>query len=183
MSTYGKGPSRADWQKHSELLNAGIKGWNALQRLPKILTAEIPWMKDFKIGFCSEDDLAEWTSQGWRPLMTKDFGDEGFKTFNESIGLRFNLSDAAGMVKFRQNIIMIMEKDYREKLENLRNEEFERYYEAVTDQKAYVHPEDPRSEEMREYASAEREEVYIQHSDDVPEGQIVKGKRGRPKKT
>ena len=182
MSTYGKGPSRADWQKHHELLNAGIKGWNALQRLPVILTQEIPWMKDFKLGFCSEADMAEWTSQGWRPLMVKDFGDEGFKNFNESIGLRFNLSDAAGMVKFRENYLMIMDNEYRERLEDVRNQEFEKYYGAVTEQKAYVSPSDPRAEEMSQYAESTMQESRIVHSDDVPEGQIVKGKRGRPPK-
>lgn len=180
---YGKGPSRADWQKHSELLNAGLKGWNVLQRLPKILQEEIHWMKDFQIGFFSEEDIPEMTSLGWRPLMTKDFGEEGFKNFNESVGLRFNLSDAAGMVRFRNNILMIMDRDYREKLQARRHEEYENYHDTVTRSKAYTHPSDPRAEEMEGYAESSLQEAHVVHSDNVPAGQVVKGKRGRPPKS
>lgn len=180
---YGKGPSRADWQKHHELLNAGIKGWNALQRLPKILKEEIPWMKDFEIGFFSESDMAEMISIGWRPLLTKDFGEEGFKNFNEAIGLRFNLSDAAGMVKYRENVLMIMDRDYRKELVKARDQAFEETYKKSVTSRVSSIANDPRADEMESYSSATLDETRFAHDEDLPEGQVTTAKRGRPRKT
>ena len=149
-------PKASDWNKYSEVLNAGIRGFNALVKIPEIIQKEIPEFKRFAFGFCDRDDVPEWRTMGWIHLRTDMFDIE---EWNKSIGLRFGLVDDGGLVKFRDNFIMIMDKDYRKRLENVRNEESEKdFSRAVEGSTAYSHPSDPRHDEMMK-ASRELSEL------------------------
>ena len=157
MADYGKGPSKEDWARHSEIGNTGFRGWNVFQRLPVIMKAEIPWMRDWALGFAAVDDVSEFTAQGWRPLRTDHFGKDGLDNFNKTIGLRFNLESLDGTVKYKNHYLMIKPKDLREKQMKEQNENFEEYYSAISRQ-AYTHPQDPRADEMAESSYAKLEE-------------------------
>jgi hypothetical protein len=175
MTDYGKGPSRAEWAQHEELQNTGAKGWNYIQRLPKVLKSAIPWLAEMKIAFVDEDDIEEFSYVGWRPMRSEHFGTKGLKNFNEVVGFRFNLSDVDGVIRYRKLILMLMPEDVRKRQLRKRNEAFENYYSKVTDEKEpYVHPLDERASEMKEYASAEREEGIVHNDPDMPKGQVRK---------
>jgi len=147
MADYGKGPSKEDWARHAEITNTGFRGWNVFQRLPVIMKVEIPWMREWAIGFANDDDMGEFTAQGWRPLRADHFGKDGLSNFNQTIGLRFNLESVDGTVKYKKHYLMIKPKDLREQQIKEQNDAFEEYYSAITRQ-AYVHPQDPRAAEM-----------------------------------
>lgn len=172
-------PKASDWKQYDEVLNAGTRGFNALQVIPRIMQKEIPWLNDFNMGFCVAEDLPEWMTMGWQHLETSHLGDTD--EWNRAIALRFNISDAGGHVKYRDNYLMIMPKDYREKLKRIRNEAAERDFENAVEQTAsYAHPQDERYAEMKE-ASAELSEVsgYRVQAEGAAESG-AKPKRGRP---
>jgi hypothetical protein len=181
MAEYGKGPSKSDWARHGELLNTGFKGWDVFQRLPLIMKSEIPWMRDFVLGFSPTDDMDTWTAKGWRPMRVDHFGEGGMQTFNETVGLRFNLISVDGTVKFKGHYLMIKPKDMRDEQMRRQNEEFEEYYHQISHQ-AYVHPRDPRAEEMAEGSTASLDESHFIRQPGQ-EGDAVKRKIGRPKNT
>jgi hypothetical protein len=175
MVDYGKGPSKSEWATDEELLNTGAKGWNYLQRLPEVLQKHIPWLREYIMAFAIDDDVDEFSYQGWRPMRSEHFGSEGLKNFNQTVGYRFNLSDVDGVVRYKKQVLMLMPKDIRKRQMNIRNEAFENYYAKVTDEREpYVHPLDSRKDEMREAAKSEREEGVLKHDPDMEPGQIRK---------
>ena len=175
---YGKGPSKEEWATHDELLNTGAKGWNYLTRLPEVLKQEIPWLREFTMAFADEEDVDEFSYQGWRPMRSEHFGSEGLENFNKTVGYRFNLSDTDGIVRYRRLVLMLMPIDVRRRQMDARHNAFEDYYAKVTDERQpYVHPDDPRREEMREYAKADREEGILKHDEDMAPGQVRKEKK------
>ena len=158
---YGKGPNKDQWAKHSELLNTGFQGWDVQQRLPVILKTEIPWMRDLTLGFAEPDNSEEWFSKGWFPMRAEHFGENGLKSFNETVGLRFNLSDTDGIVRYKGHILMLKRRDDRDAQEAAQNASFEDYFSRIANQ-SYVHPKDPRASEMAKYASGGLEEdLYV----------------------
>lgn len=176
MADYGKGPSKADWAKHSELLNTGFKGWNAFQRLPVILKSEVPWMREYELGFSTQDDMDNFTALGWKCLRAEHFGEQGIQTFNDTIGSRFNLVSVDGTVKYKGHYLMLKPKDMRDEQMRQQSENFEEYYSAIANQH-YVHPRDPRAEEMAEGSSASMEEEHYTRTPGTEEVRKV----GRPR--
>lgn len=143
-------PKASDWNKHAEILNAGLKGFNALTKIPEFMKKEIPELRRFKFGFASDNEVPEWHSMGWVHLETHMFDVE---EWNKSIGLRFGLTAVDGLIKYRENYIMIMDKDYRKRLETVRIDETEREFSAsVEDASSYAHPEDPSFSKMKDGA-------------------------------
>ena len=173
-------PKAADWKNHAAIRNAGIRGFNALQELPKLMSEEIDWMAEFQLGFFSEADVSERSTMGWVPLRAEHFD---VSEFNSAIGLKFGLTDTDGIVRYNDNVLMIMPKEFRRRLVNKRNEEFESYYARTMSDQAYVVPEDPKRKEiLANYATSTFEEAVVTPSPNVQEGTTVKKKRGRPKK-
>lgn len=157
MADYGKGPSKEEWARHSEIMNTGFRGWDVYQRLPVIMKAEIPWLREFAFGFSVYEDMSDWTSRGWRPMRIDHFGKDGLKNFNETIGLRFNLESLDGTIKFKNSYIMIKPMEMRDEQMKKQNESFEEYYSKISRQ-SYVHPNDPRADEMAKKSTAVLEE-------------------------
>ena len=178
MVDYGKGPSQAEWAEEDELNNTGISGWNYLQRLPVVLQRHIPWLKKFKMAFSSEDDVETFAASDWHPMRSEHFGTEGLKNFNKVVGYRFNLTDTDGVIRYRNQILMLMPKDRRERQMQRRHDHYEDYYKKVTNERApYVHPLDPRGVELSDDSVSEREEGILQHDENMAPGQVRKEKK------
>ena len=163
------------WNSKSEIIEAAVKGWNPLMRLPALLKEAYPDLKIVDFGFCSEGDMPEWMSQGWIPLSPDHFDIDEFN--NSDIPARFGLRDVGGVIKWRDNTLMVMGKDFREDLKAARNRHSEDVYSASIMDKAYTAPQDPRKEEMAKYAESKVESSRVQPTSDSP-----KPKRGRPPK-
>jgi hypothetical protein len=120
---------------------------------------------------------------GWIHLKTDMFDVE---EWNKSIGLRFGLVDDGGLVKFRENYIMIMDKTYRERLQNVRNREAEKDFSAAVDgASAYSHPSDPRHAEMLQLSreKSDLSTVRVQVEGAAESGATPKKRGpGRPRK-
>ena len=115
-------PSVAQWAEDSEISNAGTKGWNPLSHLEPLLHRNIPGLRPYRIGHCSESDIPTWRAIGWVHLQRDQFKVENF---NEAVGLGLGLSDDTGVIKFNDNYIMIMKTSYRKRVESRRHEVFE----------------------------------------------------------
>ena len=172
-------PKASDWKKHEKILNAGLKGFNALTEIPKAMQAEMPEFERFTFGFCSKSDVPEWHTMGWIHLKPDMFD---ITEWNQAIGLRFGLTDNAGLIMYRDNYIMIMDKGYRDRLENVRLDETERdFARSIEGASAYAHPSDSRHGEM---LAASKELGGLEISRVQAEGTAASGaepkKRGRP---
>ena len=163
------------WNSKSEIIEAAVKGWNPLMRLPALLKEAYPDLKIVDFGFCSDGDMPEWMSQGWIPLSPDHFDIDEFN--NSDIPARFGLRDVGGVIKWRDNTLMVMGKDFREDLKAARNKHSDEVYNASIMDKAYTAPQDPRKEEMAKYAESKVESSRVQPTSDSP-----KPKRGRPPK-
>lgn len=171
-------PSVKDWEKDEAILASGTKGFNVLTELPRLLSKHYPWLQDFRIGFCDKNQLQHWGSIGWAFLRTEHFE---IDNFNQAVGLRFGLVDDGGNIKFRDNYLMIMPKDFRKRQINMRNEEADRMISAQTEGQKYVSPADPRGQELlgREdmvYATSDERVIKVAPTEDKPT-------RGRPRKS
>ena len=145
-----KGPSVEDWRKKDIISSAGTKGWNPLHDLPELLWEAIPDLQQFIIGHCSEDDIPTWKTIGWVHMRRDHFEVDNF---NEAIGLGLGLDDSSGVIKFRDNFLMIMPKDYRKRVTDKRNEVFEDSYERMSRQVGtIVDRNDPDGEALLEDA-------------------------------
>jgi len=157
---YGSGPTEDQWARHGELVNSGFSGFDVQQRLPIILKTEIPWMRQFTVGF-STGDTPEWIERGWFPMQVKYFGTKGLDNFNKTVGLRFSLHSVDGLVRYKDHILMLKRIDDRDVQEAAQNQQFEEYFAKISKQ-GYSHPLDPRRAEMEEYQTAGLEEdVFI----------------------
>ena len=148
------------WNSKSEIIEAAVKGWDPIQRLPKLLKESYPDFKVVDFGFCSEADMPEWMSQGWIPLAADHFEVDEFN--KSDIPSRFGLHEVGGRIKWRDNTLMVMGKDFREDLKNARNQHHEDQYRASVEDKKYASPQDPRKDEMAKYAESSLESSIIQ---------------------
>jgi len=168
-------PKASDWKKHEELLRADTRGWNPQKRLPELLRKEYPWANDFAFGFIDKNNLAHARANGWEFLMTSAFDIE---SFNDAVGLRFGLTtDAAGHVMAGSNYVLIQPRDFKEKMQRKRNEEFEESFSKSMENNRFAISEDPRREEILQDESLS----YSTFSEDVIEDGKPR-RRGRPPK-
>jgi hypothetical protein len=169
-------PSTSDWKKYEEVINAGVQGWNPLQRLPVLLEKEYPWMRKFNVGFCSESDLSHWRTLGWEHLRTEHFD---IDNFNAAIALRFGLTDDGGVIKYNNNWLMIQPKDFRKRVIQSRNDAFEDFYKKTTSSQGGAPEQDPRKRELDALSGSKLEETRVrteQKEEEKPK------RRGRPPK-
>jgi len=148
------------WNSKSEIIEAAVKGWDPIQRLPKLLKEAYPDFRVVDFGFSSEEDMAEWMSQGWIPLTADHFDVEEFN--KSDIPSRFGLREVGGRIKWRDNTLMAMGKDFRKQLQDARNEYHEDNYRASVMDKKYASSQDPRRDEMARYAESKLESAIIQ---------------------
>jgi len=147
-------PSVAQWREDSEISNAGTKGWNPLSHLQGLLHRNIPGLRPFKVGHCSEADLPTWRTIGWVHMRRDHFKIENF---NEAIGLGLGLSDETGVIMYNDNYIMIMPLDYRKRVIDHRNASFEEMYERTGKKhkgQVGASPADANASELQEIADA-----------------------------
>lgn len=161
------------WNGKSEIIEAAVKGWNPQQRLPRLLKEAYPDLKHLQFGFCHKDDAAEWMSQGWMPLPTTQFDVEEFN--RSDIPSRFGLRDVDGTIWWRENMLMVMDVDFRDRLVGARNAHHEKAYQDSIRDKKYTAPSDPRADEMAKYAESTLESKTVQPTD-------AKRGPGRPRK-
>ena len=127
------------------------------------------------MAFVAEDEIEEFSYQGWRPMRSEHFGTKGLKSFNEIVGFRFNLSDVDGVIRYRNLILCMMPKDLRADQMDRRHRSYEDYYSKVTDEREpYVHPLDQRGDEMAGAASSEHSEAQLKHDENLAPGQVRK---------
>lgn len=148
------------WNSKSEIIEAAVKGWNPQQRLPALLKEAYPDLKHLNFGFCHKEDAPEWISIGWVAMSPSDFDVDEFN--NSDIPSRFGLRDVGGVIMWRDNILMVMDKDFRQKLQDARHSHFEDKYAASINDKKYTAPEDPRRDEMEKYAESSLESHVVQ---------------------
>ncbi len=186
-------PKLDDWGSVDEIVNAGTKGFNLLESVPRLLQENIPDLRKFKFHFCSKDDLPLMRSMRWVHLEAAMFDVDDW---NQAIGTKHGLTEEMGKVKAGENYILIMPKQTYEELVNLRNRETEDALEATLTEKAgYAHPQDPKYAEAieaaKELGSTEMATIYSKQMDsaaeynpptEVPEAGRRKG-RGRPKRS
>jgi len=151
----------AYWNKKTEILEAANQGWNPLMRLPALLKEAYPELKGIEFGFFSESDLPEMHSLGWEH-MTKELFD--VDELNKSaLPARYGLTDdGSGALKWRDNYLMIMGKNFRKKLLKSRNDYHEERYVESIEGKAHTMSGDPRAKEMAEYSSSKLESTILQ---------------------
>ena len=128
-------------------------GFNILRDLERELQQAIPDLKAYNIGLFVEDDLKNVMPIGW---VYMDYGHLDYETvesFNNAIGLRYGIViDSSGHLKVGDNYIMIMPKDYREKVKAERKRAYDLQNQEAMDASTYVPQSDPRYEEMQEGA-------------------------------
>lgn len=157
-----------DWRMDEDIANAPTRGYSPQIELPKSLRKAYPELNDFEIGFTDKDPLPQWYGIGWRHLDGHMFPD--IESFSRAVGTRFGVVlDAEGHVRQGTNYIMIMPRQYRERVNLKVSKESEDYYDqAVGDAKNKL--ETLPSETTMEEINA------------TPDG-ITKAKRGRPKES
>ena len=155
-----KHPSPSDWKAKDSVLKAAIKGFNVLSELPKLLSQEYVWLKDFDFGFFTEDDIPEKRSLGWTFLNREHFE---IDNFNQAIGLAHGLTDdGSGNVKWRNNYIMICPKDFRKRAMDIRHKSFEDQFKKETQTTRYVAPGSQPQHEEASTAAFEEFQVINQ---------------------
>lgn len=178
-------PKVSDWSEN--VYNAGAGGFNLLRDFEKEMHKVYPDTQPYKFGYFSDDGVPEISTYGWRHLQGNMFDVEDW---NSAVGLRFGLSvDASDNVRYADNFIMIMPRQYREDViyvgERKRIDAAEN---AAEDAGAFVHPNDPEYNKMkdraRELASSEKFELRPAPGAEPDRGEPPKEKpkRGRPPK-
>lgn len=176
-------PKPSDWESkdRQELLNASVRGMNMLQRLPVLFEKYFEWAKGFVFGFFSEDDVNEARSYGWEHVQTAFLLQDGvLDEYNSTVSTPFGLIDHGGVIKWRDNFLMIMPKDFRKKQMGARHQAYLDSTEKMLRTGSYVPAEDPQYGKMKALA----EEISLENSEEytVRTGAEEKPKRGRPKK-
>jgi hypothetical protein len=168
----------AYWNSKTEIIEAATQGWNPLDRLPKLLKEAFSYLKNVEFGFFSESDLPEMFSQGWE-LFTKDMFDAD--EFNKSvIPARYGLTDdGSGALKWRDNYLMIMGKDFRNQLMASRHAKHEDQFVKSIEERKFTMKGDPQAEEMAKYSESKYETKTIKPTGKTPE---PKRGPGRPPK-
>jgi len=162
------------WNSKKEIINAAARGFNMLQDLPALLKEAYPDLKGLEFGLFVKADLPERFAMGWE-LLNEDFFD--VDEWNKSaIPARFGFVTVDGAIKWNDNYLMVMGKDFRKQLLNTIHERSDKMYQQSVEGKKYVAPGDPRAAEMAEYAESKLETYRAQ-----PSGAPKRGP-GRPKK-
>lgn len=171
-------PSPSDWKRHESVLKAGIKGFNVLKELPRLLKKEYSWLNEYLLGFYIDDDVPDRRSLGWEHLRREHFDIENFNT---AIGLGHGLTDdGAGNLKYRDNYIMIMPKWFRKEMLDLRHEASEEKMARQINSQAYI-PPGTKQEDIEEcFSEVEERRLRVEPKE---QAEKPKPKRGRPKKT
>ena len=137
--------SASEWRRHPEIVEASVRGFNYQDDFPRIISKEHPWLKEFDLGFCDDEDLPSWIVFGWDHLRPGDFDVENY---NSAVGLRYGLSDAGGHLKLGNNYIMIISKELNEKRAKARARAAQEAFKSGAESRRYVAPEDPRGQEF-----------------------------------
>jgi hypothetical protein len=175
-------PKVGNWS--DRVYNAGAGGFNLLRDFEKEMWKVYPETRVYKFGFFSDDGVPEVSTYGWVHLQGGMFDVEDWNT---AVGLRFGLAvDASDNVKYADNFIMIMPRQYREDViyvgERKRIAEAEN---AADDAGAFVHPSDPEFNKMkdraRELASTEKFDLRPMPGAEPDRGEPPKNKGGRPR--
>jgi hypothetical protein len=142
-------PKVTDWS--DTVYNAGTRGaFNVLRDLEKELHRTIEELRPYNIGLFSEDDINNVSTMGWRHMKSEHFD---YADFNSAVGLRYGMRlDASSNIMVGNNYVMMMPKNYREKVLKERTRVREAQEEAAHNAAAYVHPGDPNAASMREGA-------------------------------
>lgn len=167
--------TKAYWNSKREIISAATRGFNMNRDLPRMLYDAYPDLKAVKFGFCDKDDLNAWHAQGWEHIPLDIFDPDEFN--KSDIPSRYGLKAEDGLVRWNENYLMIMGKDFRKDLTDARNQRSEELYHASVKNKKYASPSDPRQKEMLSYAESNLEGQRVQPTEDSP-----KPKRGRPPK-
>ena len=168
--------TKAYWESKEDIIDAGVKGWSPLEQVPVLLREAFADFKNLDFGFFVEGDLQHVTSLGWEFLTKEDFNPD---TLNEVLPARFGLEVLAdGRLKWRDNYLMVMHKDFREKVINARNQAHEDKYKASIEGRAYTSPHDPNREEMAKHSISKLETQRISPASAAP----AKRGPGRPPK-
>lgn len=146
-------PKPSDWESKDkqELLATGTSGWNPLDRLPKLLRKYYDWAKPLEFGFFSGADVDEARSYGWEHVQT-GFFDEVKDDYNRMVATPFGLIDSGGVIKWRDNFLMMMGTEFRGKQQDARNNAYEKSVAQALKGQAHAVPEDPRYDQMLEKA-------------------------------
>ena len=142
-------PKVTDWS--DEVYNAGTRGaFNALRDLEKELHRTIEDLRPYNIGLFSKDDVNDVSQMGWVHMKIEHFD---YADFNRAVGLRYGMrDDGGGNIMSGENYIMMMPKNYRERVLSERTRVREAQEAAAHNAAAYVHPGDPNAASMREGA-------------------------------
>jgi len=142
-------PKVTDWS--DEVYNAGTRGaFNALRDLEKELHRTIEDLRPYNIGLFSESDVNEVSQMGWVHMKIEHFE---YADFNRAVGLRYGMrDDGGGNIMVGENYVMMMPKNYRERVLSERKRVREAQEMAAHNAAAYVHPGDPNAASMREGA-------------------------------
>ena len=178
-------PSPKDWESKDkqELLNTSVRGWNTLENLPRMLQKYCDWAKPLVFGFFTGEDVYEARANGWEHVQTGFF--EGMDEYNKLVSTPFGLIDDGGVVKWKDNYLMMMSKDFREDEMAAKHAAYEKEMSQVLKNHSYAHPADPRYAEMKraseELSTGETYRVQgTSSNEDVPEPPSIKRGPGRP---
>ena len=163
-------PKVSDWSE--KVYSAGARGFNLLVDFEREMHRVYPDTKPYNFGYFSKDDVNHQSTIGWVHLKGSMFDVEDWNT---TVGLRFGLTvDASDNVKYGDNYIMLMSREYREKVilpERL--EAIKRIERAADEDAVVVHPEDPEYNKMkdagREIAKTEKKKIQIRGEPDRKE--------------
>lgn len=147
--------TKAYWAGKDDIIDAGVKGFSPLEQVPKLLTEAFADFKNVVFGFFVEADLQHVMSLGWEFLTKEDFNPG---TMNEVLPARFGLEVMSdGRLKWRDNYLLFMHRDYRKKVESARHQSYEDKYAASIEGRAYVSPHDPNAQEMAKHSVSKLE--------------------------
>jgi hypothetical protein len=107
------------WEKKDELIQAAVRGWNPIQRIPVLLREAYADLKGIDFGFFVEADIPERMSMGWE-FLSKDMFDAD--ELNSVLPARYGIEEVGGRFKWQNNYLMIMGKDFRKRLIAARNQ-------------------------------------------------------------
>ena len=105
------------WKMRPEVMNAGLKGWNASKMIPQLLKEAYSFMRPYTIAPFKEDDVPHRITLGYEFLKTSDFPEDDMNDLNDILPIRFGLrADEQGRIRYKDKFLMYMPDDYRKQL-------------------------------------------------------------------
>lgn len=142
--------SKSYWEAKDDIIAAGVSGFSPLEQVPTLLKEAFADFANLEFGFFVESDLQHVMSIGWEFLTKSDFNPD---TLNEVLPARFGLEEVGdGRLKWRDNFLMFMHKDFREKVIAARHAAHEDQYTSSVEGRAYTSPHDPNAKEMAQHS-------------------------------